>query len=190
MPADLDAEQPTWAWIGQVVRQRRESLGLRQPDVRVRSGGGDNPRVSVQNLSKLETGRATGLKKRTRDGLAVALRWPNDFIDRLLDGADPVDLEGVNYELVGDPVDTARALLERQTARENWWGTHTGGGPPSDIVTQERTRILTEAIMKHDEVLTRLTEQVQALAEQVAALAEQPDTQPGPSASARQRPVP
>lgn len=179
--AEVDgADEATWIWLGTVVQERREKLGLTQGDVRERSGGGDRPRVSVANLSKLETGRSLGLKPRTKHGLALALNWPSDAIDLLLGGTDPADLEDVDYGLLREPTDTTRALLDRQTARENWWKTFSDGGPPGDLVAEERARLLSEIVMRHDEVLGQLTEQVQALAERVAALVELPDAPPAP----------
>lgn len=96
----------SWADVGELVKQRRQALRLSLRDVAPIAA------VSVSTWHGLENGKRIAEQSRVK--IAQALRWPDDAIDRLLDGADPADFEEQdepsNWE--AELVQTIRGLTE------------------------------------------------------------------------------
>jgi transcriptional regulator with XRE-family HTH domain len=74
--------QRSWAEIGVLVKQRRLALQLSQRACATRAG------LSPTTWGSVENGTHP-MSSITRVGVARAIGWPADAIDRLLDGADP-----------------------------------------------------------------------------------------------------
>lgn len=91
----------SWADVGELVKQRRQALRLSLRDVAPIAD------VSVSTWHGLENGKRVAEQSRVK--IAQALRWPDDAIDRLLDGADPADFEGQD-ESVNWPSELVRAI--------------------------------------------------------------------------------
>jgi transcriptional regulator with XRE-family HTH domain len=71
--------------VGDLVRARREELGLNRSEAAARSG------VSLQSWVDVETGveRKRGYTAQILRPMAEALRWPPTFLDDLRDGHVP-----------------------------------------------------------------------------------------------------
>lgn len=66
------------------VRARRQLLGLSQAEAATAGG------LSEPQWRKIEKGLdALRMRHGTKTGIATALRWPPDAIDRIVDGEDP-----------------------------------------------------------------------------------------------------
>jgi hypothetical protein len=75
--------------IADAVRARRTVLGISQEEVAARSAG----MISTANVRVFEgVGRPT-FRARSLVGLARALDWPDDAVERIANGADPTGLE-------------------------------------------------------------------------------------------------
>lgn len=66
--------------VGQLIRARRDKLGLSQEQI---------PGVSSATVGKIERAAADAFRPRQLVALMQALRWPTDAYQRLLDGEDP-----------------------------------------------------------------------------------------------------
>lgn len=73
----------TRAEVGDIVRARRELLGLTQDDV---------PSASSSTVRKIENGTADRFRRSSIVGYMRALGWPADAMERLTAGADPSSL--------------------------------------------------------------------------------------------------
>jgi len=85
----------TWTEIGQLVKARRDQLGLTQQDVANRANERmGNQVLSTANLRIIEMAGRGSYRVRTMIGLARALDWPDNAIDLLLEReADPEDFD-------------------------------------------------------------------------------------------------
>lgn len=71
--------------VSTAVRRRREQLGLSQEEAAARSGG----LISTANLRVVEAAGRPSLRARSVLGLARALDWPDDALERIASGDDP-----------------------------------------------------------------------------------------------------
>lgn len=72
-----------WGHVGEVVRARREALGLTQVELAQAAN------VSDTTVRVLETARRTSYRRGNLRAIARALRWPDDAIDRIRAGRPP-----------------------------------------------------------------------------------------------------
>lgn len=77
-----------WTEVAEIIRARRVELGLTQEAAAAASNG----RVSSASWRVIESGRQTSFRHLTLAGVAVALGWPTDAIDRIVAGADPATI--------------------------------------------------------------------------------------------------
>lgn len=99
-----------WKRVGDAVKARRLELGLKQREAALRG------RVSDTTWNSVENARRSSFDAATRAGVCRALRWSVDSIDRLLEGARPVEVpadvpDGVSYRATGPRVDAIRSRL-------------------------------------------------------------------------------
>jgi len=73
--------------LADLMESRRLELGLRWQDVAEVSS------LSLKTLHSVRTGGA-GISPLTRSGIATALRWSPDSVQKILDGGDPEPLTG------------------------------------------------------------------------------------------------
>lgn len=78
--------QESWESVAEQVKRRRLERGLSQ------RGAADAAGVSPTTWQSLELHHKS-VGDLTKAGIARALGWPIDAIDRLLDGEDPADFE-------------------------------------------------------------------------------------------------
>ena len=83
----------TWTELAEIVKARRDQMGLTQDDVANRANTRmDNQVLSTATIRIIEAAKRTGYRPRTLIGLARALDWPDDAVPRLLAGAAPDSL--------------------------------------------------------------------------------------------------
>lgn len=107
--------QRTPAELGDVVRQRRLELGLKQRDVIQRANEYAPGSLSEPTLRAIENGR-TNAQDRTLAATSRALRWPSDTLVRVRGGAPvPVDSGGdaADVDDAGDEVVVALGRTQR-----------------------------------------------------------------------------
>lgn len=104
-----------WDRLAEIIRDRRESLGLTQDEAAMRS----SDRVSVATWRDLEKARRSTFRRRTLYGVEDALGWPTGTVEKIL-RREPVDADAqavpihVHANPVDDPEDEdlARDLSE------------------------------------------------------------------------------
>jgi transcriptional regulator with XRE-family HTH domain len=94
----------SWERVAEAVRNRRHSLGLTQ--VEAAAAGG----VSEPTWYLIEHARQDRYKPRTLRGIARALEWPEDAIDRIRRGEDPENLP--HTPSLGIPAGLSQKLSE------------------------------------------------------------------------------
>ena len=117
MTSDPTRTDATWQTLADAVRHRRLELGLTQQQVSERGA------VSLPSVQNVERGLPHTYRDRTLIGLARALDWPLDAVDRILAGEDAslfptaastdnqrwepsdVNLDGDRWKLSIHPVD-------------------------------------------------------------------------------------
>lgn len=93
--------------IAAAVRERRMKLGLSQ------RAGATIAGVSGTTWQSFEKHHEP-ISDLTQAGMGRALRWPEDWLDQLVNGAEPDDLPTVEHVDVTDPVVAAiRELTDR-----------------------------------------------------------------------------
>lgn len=128
---DDDSQVPGMA---EAVEARRQSEGLSPTEFAQRAG------LTQQGLSDVRAGKRKRYAEKTRRGVARALRWPDDWYARLLDGEDARGFEARPSEepdgaasealdlmvqtmgrlaQIGDQVETLTDDLERVMAMSN-----------------------------------------------------------------------
>lgn len=95
--------------IAAAVRERRMKLGLSQRSGATIAG------VSATTWQSFEKHHEP-ISDLTQAGMGRALRWPEDWLDRLIDGSEPDDLPTVDYIDESDPVAEAIRELKDQVA--------------------------------------------------------------------------
>lgn len=100
----LEGMDHDWPAIGRVIRERRESLGLAQ------GAGG----VSAATWRKVEKAVDPPYRRATLVGIARALGWPDDAVDRIAAGRPPDELL---VEPDERPLTDRLAALEAEVAR-------------------------------------------------------------------------
>ena len=78
---EKDREGKDWSALGKAVRERRESLGLRQTDVQARGG------PSFATVQNVEAGRP--VRSLTMAQMDRGLGWPTGTAAAVADGAQP-----------------------------------------------------------------------------------------------------
>lgn len=84
-------ETADWKRLGNVIRGRRDALGLTQ------NAGG----VSPATWRKMETGKAPPYRSSSVAAVCRVLGWTPDSFDRVLEGGDPVEVgppEGAGHQ--------------------------------------------------------------------------------------------
>lgn len=99
-PPAVTAPPAAWQRLAEVVRARREELGLTQAEAVSRSGGG----ISLAVWSILENARQTNdtMRRKQLRAASGALGWPADTLEAVLGGGDPPHLSLVPSERYGD----------------------------------------------------------------------------------------
>lgn len=82
--------------MGQIVKERREALGIAQDDI---------DGISSATVRKIERGIAGAIRGQKRAALTTTLRWPLNALDLLADGADPEELGSPSIEISASGVD-------------------------------------------------------------------------------------
>lgn len=95
------------------VERRRRELGL-TPTGFARAAG-----LSLQGLAPLRKGYRRAYHDKLKLGVARALHWEDDAVDRLLDGEEPVPRSRADYTKLGNLDVTAEAV---RRARESLGG--------------------------------------------------------------------
>lgn len=105
-------EQVGWEAVGHAVRERRLALGFRQRQAAALAN------VSDTTWGNVENARASSFDEMTKAGVARALRWSVDSIDRILRGEEPIEMpdeipDGVTYRRQStDTVELTERLAE------------------------------------------------------------------------------
>jgi transcriptional regulator with XRE-family HTH domain len=99
-----------WRAVAEAVRRRRLALGLTVPEACAASAG----MVSVAVWSILENARQDRYKERSLAGVAKALQWPPDAIERVLAGEDPALLTAAPAD---DRAETVEQRVEALAAK-------------------------------------------------------------------------
>jgi transcriptional regulator with XRE-family HTH domain len=115
----------TWEQVGDLIRRRRDALGLtREATVEKANRLVGSASLSTANVTILEKGRRDSYRPRTLIGIARALDWSDDAVERLLAGVDPEEVEvgqdepifmdasGANLQRVREEDPEYYALLE------------------------------------------------------------------------------
>ena len=112
------AAMSRWEKVGDLIRQRRIELGIKQTEAVDRAGG----RLSLKVWSNLENNKQTEYRALSLVGVADALDWPADAVQQILDGADHIEplpaRPAHDAEIVGyaNPVDLTAAEAARVDA--------------------------------------------------------------------------
>ncbi len=91
--------------VGELIRERRESLNIRQDDF---------PDVSSATIGKAERGVALPARGLTVAALCRGLRWRPDALDLLAEGADPPTVELESQPDPDTPAPMMLAALNRK----------------------------------------------------------------------------
>lgn len=117
----------TWPTVGELVKRRRERLGLRQDELRALGGPGS------ATVGKIERAKQDGFPPRTQHQMERALGWPTGRIEELMFalaagddvedwvsltvGADIPDLSKLPEVPQVDELETRLRALELRVAR-------------------------------------------------------------------------
>jgi hypothetical protein len=93
------SRRPDWDRLGRAVKERREAL-------RISQGAAG---ISASTWRKVEHAVEPPYRRATLLTIAAALGWTPDSIDRLLDGKDPLELDGTRH----GPAPSNRSVEER-----------------------------------------------------------------------------
>jgi transcriptional regulator with XRE-family HTH domain len=96
---DKSNDQPQdWANLAREVKDRRDRLGLTQPELSAACNGSPSPTI----ISRIEGAKQTDYKPQILIRLERALRWQPGSIDAILDGGPPTESRGT-ADAIGDP---------------------------------------------------------------------------------------
>lgn len=98
---------PAWPRLGQLVRERREAL-------RISQGAAG---VSVATWRKVEHAVDPPYRRSTLLAIERVLLWAPGSIDRILDGADPIDLDPRGVAPTSQSVEKRLDELEAEIRR-------------------------------------------------------------------------
>ncbi|WHT21894.1 XRE family transcriptional regulator [Crossiella sp. CA-258035] len=78
-----------WAAVSRAITTRMEELGLKQAEVKARSG------LALQTVRELQLNLTSRDRpKRTLAAMSEALEWPSDHLSLVLEGKDPGEAAG------------------------------------------------------------------------------------------------
>src|SRR4051812_8964449 len=77
--------------VGDILKERREQLGLTQEDT---------PNVSSATVRKIENGTATSFRRASMLAYMDALGWPPNSRDRLIAGENPAEFTRIGGSIV------------------------------------------------------------------------------------------
>jgi transcriptional regulator with XRE-family HTH domain len=104
--------------MADAIERRRRERGLSPSDFAREAG------VTLAGLAPLRSGKRRNYMHRLKVGVAHALWWPEDAVDRLLDGEDPKTFEEVRPESADDVAASferfARELKELREDLRRW----------------------------------------------------------------------
>ncbi|MFN8052798.1 MAG: hypothetical protein U0Q22_15240 [Acidimicrobiales bacterium] len=95
----MQFDETTRQVIARAIRERRASLGLSQEETAARSGG----MVSTANLRVFEGAGRPTYRGKSLVGVARALGWPDDAIERIASGEDPAGLSAAGRAPASGP---------------------------------------------------------------------------------------
>jgi transcriptional regulator with XRE-family HTH domain len=91
------------------IRERRQVLDISQSEAATAAG------ISLASWNKLENGRMPGaISRPTKRGVAQALGWTSDSVDRLLRGEGPVLVESGSSTSTSFNIDDRLAKLPKE----------------------------------------------------------------------------
>lgn len=141
----MEFDEVARSMVSAAVRRRREQLGLSQEEAAARSGG----LISTANLRVVEANGRRSLRPRSVLGLARALDWPDDALERIAAGDDPGSWRGTIAAGEHRAVVTPRAA-------------------GVDLATSDQVDVLRRELAEQRRTIADLAERVDALAEMVA----------------------
>lgn len=89
--SESDITPRTGESLGNYVRRLRERLGLSQKDVAAQAG------IHSKSYGKLERDKTRTLNRKTKQGLASALKIPSDYLDAVCRGIGISPNQGIRF---------------------------------------------------------------------------------------------